>query len=182
MLRSALLTVVVLSTALPVCAVRPACVAKIIVNRAALYEEGHFGEEDYIIEWLEYRDRISEVEPVGYRGENSPGIARVTLADGRKGLMDRCTFGSFATISADYAFVYDEPFGKRRFMLKRGDRLGNPYSLSRYYIFDFEEILTEDGITGWVKCGALTHIALSGERKKTLSEEGPSTSTQGARR
>jgi len=120
----------------------------VVVDGAAVYDEDHNYEDDYIIERLPYWTPV-EAEAVG-----TPISARtyclVTLADGRRGLTEWDHVGWALRAVRDDVPVYDYPVigdmeGTVVGHLEKGEVVA-----FRSGAIEFEGIITADGLEGWV--------------------------------
>jgi hypothetical protein len=127
----------------------------VIVDGTPLYEKGHYGADDHVLERLEYGTPV-QAGPVYVYGIGANVISLVRLKDGREGVMETGTFGAEVIVVADNAIVYFEPFGFELFELEIRERVGLVEGFSRSTSPDFHaEIITRDGRTGYVKCEAI---------------------------
>lgn len=152
----------------------------VIVDSVPLYEVSHFKEDDRIIDWLEYRTQVVAEPSWNVRGHLDE-FCIVSLKDGRMCVMATGSFGHILEIIKDGVTLYAEPGGAELLTLNRGDRVGNPEYFTRGQpITSWLKVKTRVGVDGWVRHDAVKYVPPTG-KLKTLSEEGPDNSVQGAR-
>jgi hypothetical protein len=135
----------------------------VVVDGAVLYDEDHNYEEEYIVARLPYWTAV-QAEPVG-SPESPRTYGLVTLADGRRGLTEWDYLGGRLEVVAEEAVLTgvaaDVPDDVARVV--KGEEVALAPAAAAGRRPGFVEVLTADGLRGWVPEEALAPPGAEGE-------------------
>jgi len=135
----------------------------VIADGAALYDEDHNYEDDYIIERLPYWTPVAaeEVAPT----ESPRTYCLATLADGRRGLTEWDYLGRILEVVVDETALSnvpaDVPADVTR--LKKGDLVAYAPTDEAASRPGFVEVMNADGVRGWLPADAVAPPTAEGE-------------------